>query len=179
MSPEWTTAEAAVLSAAARSAPSVHRTRPWVVETRGREVLVVERVDLRLPEHDPTGRDRLISCGAAVACVRLAVRRLGWSETWRQFPLPGRRDVVAAVRAGEPRPPTAEDSARYAAMRRRRSHRSRFAGPPDPGIDLRHATDVEGAAVVALAGPAADAALAALITHTARLMGRSAAYRGS
>ncbi|MGW5055653.1 nitroreductase family protein [Actinokineospora sp. NPDC004072] len=178
-SPRWTCAEEAVLVAAVDRAPSVHGTRPWALETRDRDALVIERAALRLPRQDPFGRDRLISCGAAVATLRLACRGLGWTESWRQFPLPERRDVVAVVRAGERKPSDRGELARYAAIGARRSHRARFAAPPPVAARaaLLKATDVAGAAVVLLAGPERDAAVGRLLTHAADHIGNDPAYR--
>jgi nitroreductase len=74
---------------AATRAPSVHNTQPWVLELpdEGRAELY-ERLDRTLPRHDPLGRDRLISCGAALTHVLLAMRVLGWVPETTLFPEP-------------------------------------------------------------------------------------------
>ncbi|SER00772.1 hypothetical protein SAMN05216188_10754 [Lentzea xinjiangensis] len=50
--------------------------RPWAVELHGRSVYLFEPG--RRSGHDPLGFDRLLSCGAALEHVVLAVRHAGW-----------------------------------------------------------------------------------------------------
>lgn len=175
---EWTGDEVAVLAAAVGRAPSVHNTQPWWLETPGRTALLVERADLRLPRHDPLGRDRMLSCGAALATLRLAVRRLGWAEAWDQFPFPERPGVVARVRAGGRLPPGETEVARFQAVGRRRSHRARFSGPPGSAVlaELVHAPTVPGVQVHRLVGGAAADALAGLLGHAATAVRGDRAY---
>jgi hypothetical protein len=61
----WTAGEKHLTTAAAVLAPSVHNTRPWVLEFHDDHVSLCERLDRALPRHDPLGRDQLISCGTA------------------------------------------------------------------------------------------------------------------
>lgn len=175
---EWTGDEIAVLAAAVSRAPSVHNTQPWRLQTHGHDALLLERADLRLPRHDPLGRDRMMSCGAALANLRLAVRRLGWAETWAQFPLPERPGVVARVRAGDRLQPGEAELARYRAIGARRSHRARFAGPPAPEVlaDLVHAPTVPGVELHRLEGDAGTGALARLLGHAAAVIQGDRAY---
>ena len=42
------------------------------MELHERSVLLFERWDVALPHQDPKGRDRLLSCGAALENLRLA-----------------------------------------------------------------------------------------------------------
>ncbi|MFC5286746.1 hypothetical protein ACFPM7_06755 [Actinokineospora guangxiensis] len=173
----WTAAEETLLAVAAHRAPAAHGPHPWVLEARGHDVSVIERVEARLPRHDRSGRDRLISCGAAVANLRLAVRALGWSESWRHFPDPHRRDVVALVRAHRPLDPTPRDRALHAAIPLRRSHRGGFAGAPTAAerVELLAANDAMGVAVVAL--DSLDANLEHLLNHAVPRLSRDRSYR--
>ncbi|MFI5564514.1 Acg family FMN-binding oxidoreductase [Amycolatopsis japonica] len=126
----WSAGETEVLARTLLRAPSVHNTQPWFLEFDGGRLLVIERRELTLPEHDPQGRDRLISCGAALTNLELAVRVLGYAPRTETFPEPGRPEVVASVTPGERALPSADDLHRYSAIERRRSHRRRFAGRP-------------------------------------------------
>ena len=175
---EWTGDEIAVVAAAVGRAPSVHNIQPWWLETHDRVVLLVERADLRLPRHDVLGRDRMLSCGAALANLRLAVRRLGWAGTWGQFPLPERPGVVARVRAGDRLPPAETELSRYRAIGTRRSHRARFAGPPDPGAlaAIVHASTVPGVQLHRMEGGIGAGALAHLLVHAAATIRGDRAY---
>ncbi|PPK65695.1 hypothetical protein V5P93_005164 [Actinokineospora auranticolor] len=132
MSPaeQWTQSEVAVLAAATSRAPSVHNTQPWRLELRDRAGSVLERVDIALPRHDPLGRDRMLSCGAALTNLRLAVRSLGWTSRWSAFPDPTRRDVVGTVTAAGRAAPDEADHARFRAIRSRRAHPAPFAPEP-------------------------------------------------
>lgn len=127
---EWTRAEVGVLVRAVGNAPSVHDTMPWVLETHGRVAEVYERIDRTLPYHDPTGRDRLISCGTALTNLILAVRSLGWLDRVELFPEVERPDLVARVTATTWSAATATELALYWAMFRRRSYRRPFTAEP-------------------------------------------------
>ena len=48
----------------------------------------VRRPPAALPVADPTGRELVISCGAALHHARVAARALGWAPTVRRFPGP-------------------------------------------------------------------------------------------
>lgn len=116
-----TTDQIGVLARAVSRAPSVHNSQPWQLRVRGTEVDLLERRDVELRRHDPFGRDRLLSCGAAVTNLELAVRALG-----RDCHVEYRDDVVATVTIGRPHATSARAYALYQAIGRRRSHRHRF-----------------------------------------------------
>ncbi|MFK0246053.1 Acg family FMN-binding oxidoreductase [Amycolatopsis azurea] len=124
----WTRAETEVLARALLRAPSVHNIQPWRLEFDGDRLLLRERRDLELPAHDTRGRDRLISCGAALANVELAVRVLGYEFTTRPFPVAGEPDVVAAIETTGRSSPSDVDLHRYSAIARRGSYRRPFSG---------------------------------------------------
>ncbi|WP_245782674.1 Acg family FMN-binding oxidoreductase [Actinokineospora terrae] len=180
--PRWTEDEVAVLAAALTAAPSVHNSQPWSLRLRDRTATVFERVDITLPRHDPMGRDRLVSCGAAVANLRLAVRRLGWTAPWRQFPDQAAPGAVAEVEAGGPAEPTETELAGYGAIARRSSHRGPFAAEPvDPALlrSLRDtAADVEVPGVVAHVLRGEDRThLARVLSHSALVLRQDDAYQ--
>ncbi|WP_410645057.1 Acg family FMN-binding oxidoreductase [Amycolatopsis sp. lyj-346] len=111
-----------VLARAVSRAPSVHNSQPWQLLVRGTEVDLLERRDVELRRHDPVGRDRLLSCGAALTNLELAVRALG-----RDCHVEYRDDdVVATVTIGRGRAASARVYSLYQAIGRRRSHRHRF-----------------------------------------------------
>ncbi|WP_410582576.1 Acg family FMN-binding oxidoreductase [Amycolatopsis sp. lyj-108] len=126
----WSAAETEVLARTLLRAPSVHNIQPWRLDFEHDRLLLTERRDLPLPEHDPLGRDRVMSCGAALANLELAIRVLGYEARTETFPDPDRTELVATVEAGERSQPSAEDLHRYAAIERRRSYRKRFSGRP-------------------------------------------------
>ncbi|MEV6899968.1 nitroreductase [Amycolatopsis sp. NPDC051372] len=173
----WTSAEVEVLGRAVLRAPSVHNTQPWAVEPKAGAVLLRERTDVALPQHDPGRRDLAMSCGTALANLELAVRVLGRRADVEILPDPARPDVVARVDAATWCAPSAQDLARFAAIAARRSHRGRFGGPP---VARRQVERVVRAAVTtgAEAVPLTDAGeLAELFDHAARAARDDDAYQ--
>ena len=53
---------------------------------------------------DPVGREMLISCGAALFGLRLAIRSLGFVPVVELLPDPARLRLLARVRLGAARP---------------------------------------------------------------------------
>jgi len=73
---EWTAGETAAIVRAARGAPVLCHEQPWKLELTGRDVELREIIGGE--RYDLAGIDRLLSCGAALANIVLAVRALGW-----------------------------------------------------------------------------------------------------
>ncbi|WP_340687988.1 nitroreductase [Amycolatopsis coloradensis] len=143
----WSPAELEVVAGAVLRAPSVHNIQPWRLDFEEGLLVLVERRDLELPEHDPYGRDRLVSCGAALANLELAIRVLGHRTCTAVFPDPGRPEVVAAVEPDGPLPPSVAEVNRYSAIKRRHSHRRRFSGRSltrHQVVELRDGAAAEG-----------------------------------
>ena len=88
------------LFATAARAPSVHNTQPWRfgVEEPALELHADRSRVLR--SSDPTGREMLVSCGAALFGLRLAVRGLGYLPLVQLLPSPADYDLLARVRLG-------------------------------------------------------------------------------
>ncbi|MEV4050030.1 nitroreductase family protein [Amycolatopsis sp. NPDC049688] len=162
----WTPAETEVLVRAMMRAPSVHNTQPWLLEAAPGELLVRERPDPALPHHDPHGRDRAASCGAAVANLELAVRTLGRSCVVAFLPEDERPDVVARVAVGEPAAPSIEELRCYGAIARRASHRAPFEGVAVPAAVVRRIVAAGGAPGVE-ARPVPEVAVVARLLHFA------------
>jgi nitroreductase len=119
-----TSEQIGTLARAVSRAPSVHNSQPWQLLVRGTEVDLLERRSVSLPRQDPFGRDRMLSCGAALTNLELAVRVLG-RDCHVVFRDDG--DAVATVTIGRPRAISARDFALYNAISRRRSHRHEFS----------------------------------------------------
>lgn len=123
----WSGTERGVLARAVSRAPSIHHSRPWTLEAHGDQAELFERPEVALPRHDPVGRDRLISCGAALANLELAVRALGREPLVTLFPEQRRPRLVARVVALARKDATADEVERYSAVFRRRSYRAPFS----------------------------------------------------
>ncbi|HEY5351294.1 MAG TPA: nitroreductase family protein, partial [Streptosporangiaceae bacterium] len=87
------------LIATAARAPSVHNTQPWrfKVSQDAIELYADPRRKLRI---DTAGREMLISCGAALFGLRLAIRSLGYLPVTELLPDPARLRLLARVRLG-------------------------------------------------------------------------------
>ena len=78
-------------------APSVHNTQPWRFTSSGQQISLHADADRRLAVADPDGREMMISCGAALFNVRLALRSLGYIPETCVLPDPGQPALVARV----------------------------------------------------------------------------------
>lgn len=111
----WNPAESAEIVEAAVKAPVYSADRPWALELHGRSVYLFETG--QRSGHDPLGFDRLLSCGAALEHVVLAIRSAGW-HPHVVFPTdqasPG---VLAVVRADRREPPDPQDLDLHRAIR--------------------------------------------------------------
>jgi nitroreductase len=135
---------------AAIAAPSIHNSQPWRFRIRGDGIDVFADWDRRLEVIDPSGRELLISVGAAVFNLRLAMRQHGRAPTLRLLPDPANPDLVARVAPGSPVPPDASLAALAAAIPRRHTNRWPFARVVIPASmldELAEAARVEGAAL--------------------------------
>jgi nitroreductase len=185
---------------AAIAAPSIHNSQPWRFGIRAGGVDVYADWDRRLDVVDPGGRELLISVGAAVLNLRLAMRRQGRVPVLRLPPGPddaavaghdavawavpgpaGRRppELVARV---EPGPPAAPDSALDAladAIPRRHTNRRPFARAVIPAAvleDLAAAARMERA-TLSVANPVGRNAILSLVRTADQRLRAQGVYR--
>src|SRR2546423_9704205 len=79
-------------------APSMHNSQPWRFTADGGSRLSLHAdTSRRLAAADPDGREMMISCGAALFSVRLALRSLGYIPATSVLPEPGQPTLVARV----------------------------------------------------------------------------------
>ena len=168
----------AMLATAAR-APSVHNTQPWrfAVGTHAIDLYADPSRKLR---YDRAGREMLISCGAALFGLRLAVRELGYLPAVSLFPEPSRIGLLARVTLGPKVPVTAMEWQMLAALPHRHTHRGAF----DPGevpasllAGLQHDALAEGATLALIGNPGKYAKLAALVAEGSRMQALNPAAR--
>ena len=139
--------QAGYLIATAARAPSVHNTQPWRfrVAPCAIELYADPSRQLRV---DPAGREMLISCGAALFGLRLAVRSLGYLPVVELLPDPARLRLLARVKLGAADPVTAWERQLLAAVPHRHTHRGPFCPDPLPAgllAGLQHDALAEGA----------------------------------
>jgi hypothetical protein len=136
-------------------APSVHNTQPWRFRWDGERFEVCEERTRALPALDPSGRERVVSCGAAVLHTRLAFGALGWDATTALLPDGEDGEVLARLQVLGPRPPTQEESDLVAAVPRRATDRDPYDErpvPPEVLTALCSAAAQEGAWLVEVTG---------------------------
>lgn len=126
----------AILDLACR-APSVHNTQPWVWVVRDQMLLLQSDPRRKLVQADPTERDLVMSCGAALHQLVVAAAGLGWHCTVRRTP-EGRRDDLLAVVTFTPCDPQVEDLRGLAAIEERHTDRRQVSSWPVPVEQLRH-----------------------------------------
>jgi len=119
------------LARAAHQAPSIHNTQPWRLLPLPDGIDVLEDPDRALPGTDPRGRDRAISCGAAVRNAEVSLARLGFAPVTTVLPDGDDGPRVASVRvASAVDRGSAQGRARaellYRAVWTRRTHRRIF-----------------------------------------------------
>lgn len=126
----WSDEEIRNLEQAVQRAPSVHNSQPWEFSAGNRQVWLALRADARVELHDPESRDQLISFGAALANLILAVRSTGWRAEVSFSGAAGSGEWGATVSASRRAEPTAADLRRYNAIPRRATYRRDFADAP-------------------------------------------------
>ena len=136
---------------AATAAPSIHNTQPWLFRVRDDVVDVMVDRRRQLATLDPEGREMLVSVGAAVFNLRLAVRAHGRESRVRVLPEAAEPDLVASVSIGRPVAVPAGILALADAIPRRHTNRRPFAGRPVPFAvmqELDGASAAEGASLL-------------------------------
>lgn len=126
VTPVLTRQEIVDLARAAHRAPSLHNSQPWVLHARSDGLDVEEDASRSLPGIDPTGRERAVSCGAAVRNVEIAVARLGRAPVTEVLPDGPAAPRVASVDAGVPAPVGPRIEALHRAIWERSTHRRIF-----------------------------------------------------
>ncbi|MEV0400986.1 hypothetical protein [Actinoallomurus sp. NPDC050550] len=160
-------------------APSAHDTRPWWFDTHGETVTLHADTDRRLNVVDPHGREMLISCGAALFTLRLAVRRLGRRPEVRMGSDPDRPGLIADVSLGQPQPVSDDERQMCEQIERRRTHRGGFRACALPvGLlqDLRAHACAEHVSLRIVADPRVRVALAALSDAAEQMQRMDPAY---
>jgi nitroreductase len=164
---------------AAIAAPSIHNSQPWRFRIRDGGVDVFADWDRRLAVIDPSGRELLISIGAAVFNARLAMRQQARAPMLRLFPEPAEPDLVARVVPGRPVTPDGPLNLLAAAIPRRHTNRRPFARSVIPVSvieELIAAAATEGA-TLGVAGPVARGAILSLVRTAEQQLRRQGIYR--
>ncbi len=112
----------------------------------------------------------LISCGAALYGLRLAIRMLGYQPVVSLLPEPEAPSLLACVRLGAREPVTDRERGMIDALPHRHTHRGGFSPGPLPRgllIGMQHDAVVEHAALALIDQPVAYTHLAAIVANAA------------
>ena len=150
-------------------APSLHNSQPWRWRIGDRSIHLYADQSRNLEATDPEGRELIISCGAALHHLRVALAALGWTCTIHR--LPDRSDLrhLAAIEL-EATEPSADAVVLAAQINRRRSDRRPYRASPLPpfavtqisrntaayGMTVRFVTDPHSRHELSLAVAEAD-----------------------
>jgi nitroreductase len=142
---------AACLEAAGR-APSIHNSQPWRFRVNQPGTIEVY-VDgsRRMRVIDPLGREALLSIGAALMNMRIAILAHGWTPSTVLLPDPDRPTFMAKVSLSVRRRPDATVQSLAAAIPRRHTNRRPFRAVTIPEAvvdDLVAAAAAEGGQLV-------------------------------
>ncbi|MEV4642938.1 nitroreductase [Actinoplanes sp. NPDC049548] len=160
---------------AATAAPSLHNSQPWRFRIGDDHVDVYADSTRQLSILDPLGRELMVSVGAALFTLRLAIRNAGYLPVLDLFPSGDDSRLVSRVWAGRRLAPTSRVASLAMAVERRHTNRLPFARAALPASAVERlvvAAHLEGAAL-ALANPVGrDAILGMSRAADRRLRGR-------
>ncbi len=111
-------------------APSLHNSQPWRWVADG-SVLQLFADPARIGRStDRTGREVIVSCGAVLDHLRVAMAAAGWHGNIDRFPNPHNLNHLASIGFTPAEIVTDTQLARAEAIRRRRTDRLPLAAPP-------------------------------------------------
>lgn len=113
----------------ANRAPSLHNSQPWRWVVKGATLQLWADRRRLMHATDSTGRELLLSCGAVLDHLRVALAAVGWDSATERFPDPDNPDHLATLQFRPIETSTATHRLRADAIRRRRTDRLPFAAP--------------------------------------------------
>jgi hypothetical protein len=138
-------------------APSVHNSQPWRWRLGPHGVDLSTDATRRLPRTDPEGRDQVISCGAALHHLLVALADAGRGARVRRLPDPTRPHHLATVELA-PHVDGDVDAGLAAAIGRRRTDRRPFRSwpvPPELTGEMAEIADRRGVGLEVVVDPRA------------------------
>ncbi len=110
-------------------APSLHNSQPWRWVAEGATLQLWADYCRAMTATDHTGRELVLSCGAVLDHLRVAMAAAGWESNTERFPNPDEPDHLATLQFRPIEPVTAAYQLRADAIRRRRTDRLPFGAP--------------------------------------------------
>jgi hypothetical protein len=118
-------------------APSEYNTQPWLFQVHGDSVTFYADRSRRLPILDPENRELLISCGAALFNLRLALRHFGYYEEMEWLVQEDLSEPLVRLRFGPPQTASPEEEHLFAALPHRHTSRQIYEDRPLPAALLQ------------------------------------------
>ena len=128
-------------------APSSHNTQPWRFVSGDRELLVCADRTRSLPNIDPFDRELIISCGAALFNLRVALAHFLIPVEITPFPHSAEPDVVARIVFPESGPALKVLAGLFGSITKRATNRGPYIveDVPEPVVErLKSAAQAEG-----------------------------------
>ena len=113
-------------------APSGHNTQPWLFKVKDGIIELYADRRRALPVVDPNDRELVMSCGAALFNLRVALWHFGYEDLLEVFPSPDDEDLLAKMRMGARIKPTAENDLLFGNISARHTNRQAFEDRPVP-----------------------------------------------
>jgi nitroreductase len=110
-------------------APSLHNSQPWKWVASSTSVDVFVDPQRKVTSTDRSGREAIISCGAALDHFRVAMAAVGWDTSIDLFPNPNNLDHLASIDFASVDYVTQARRDRVGAILRRRTNRLPFRAP--------------------------------------------------
>ena len=161
-------------------APSPHNSQPWRFRVRGDEVEVLADRTRALEMLDPEHRELVMSCGAALFHLRVAMRYFGREPIVAVMPSYEEPDVLAAVKLGPERDRTVEDELLFRAIPERHTNRvsmDEAALPAALLLSMKDGARLERSWLRSVEQPEQRAAVAELIAQGDRRLYADREYR--
>lgn len=117
---------------AATAAPSLHNSQPWRFHCTPTTIELYADTTRALPAADPDHRELVLSCGAALLNLRVAIRALGVHPAVQLLPDPHRPNLLAIIRPQGGCVVTSTDRELAEAIPRRHTNRRPFTPTPVP-----------------------------------------------
>ena len=110
-------------------APSVHNSQPWRWVLQGAQLRLFVDHYRTVPGADYSGRETIISCGAVLDHLRVAMVAAGWHARIERFPNPNDPDNLASIEFSPVDRVTDADRLRAEAILQRRTDRLPLGRP--------------------------------------------------
>jgi hypothetical protein len=110
-------------------APSLHNSQPWCWVAEGATLHLWADPRRLMPASDHTGRELMLSCGAVLDHLRVAIAAAGWESTTERFPNQDEPDHLATLQFRPMETVTKAHQLRADAIRRRRTDRLPLGAP--------------------------------------------------